>query len=47
MGKLIYNREVVLLGAAREIRVAYNYVGIFVLRLCDQSERVAIIFNLN
>ena len=47
MGKLIYNREVVLLEAASEIRMAYNYVGILLLRLRDQPKLVTIVFNLN
>lgn len=47
MGKLIYKREAVLLDAARGIRITYNYVGSFLLRLCDQPKQVAIIFNLN
>lgn len=47
MDKLIYKREVVLLEAARGVSIAYSYVGIFILRSCDQSEQVAIMFNLN
>lgn len=47
MDKLIYKREVVLLDAARGVRVTYNCVGSFLLRLRDQPKLVAIIFNLN
>ena len=47
MGKLIYNREVVLLEAASEIRIVYNYVGILLLRLRDQPKQIATTFNLN
>jgi len=47
MGKLIYKREVVLLDAARGVRVTYSYVGSFLLRLCDQPKQTAIVFNLN